>query len=50
MKNTHRLKYANIGIYEDFSKETMVICKSLSGEVKKLRQQGKYSVIKYDKI
>ena len=37
-------------IYEDFSKETMAIRKSLWDEVKKLKQQGKYAVIKHDKI
>ena len=49
LKNTHHLKDTNIYIYKDFSKK-LVIRKSLWDEVKKLRQQGKYAVIKYDKI
>ena len=50
LKNTEHLKDTNIYIYEDFSKETMAIRKSLWDEVKKVQQQGKYAVIKYDKI
>ena len=50
MKNTHHLKDTNIEIYEEFMKETMATRKSLWDEVKKLQQQGKYALIKYDKI
>ena len=50
LKNTEHLKDTNIYIYEDFSKETMAISKSLWDKVKKVQQQGKYAVIKYDKI
>ena len=46
LKNAHHLKDTNIYIYEDFSKETMAIRKSLWDKIKKLRQQGKYGVIK----
>ena len=35
---------------EDFSKETVEIRKKLWDQVKKLREDGKYAVIKYDKI
>ena len=50
MKNNQHLKDTNIYIYEDFSKETMAIRKSLWDEVKKVQQRRKYAVIKYDKI
>ena len=35
---------------EDFSKEAVEIRKKLWDQVKKLREDGKYPVIKYDKI
>ena len=35
---------------EDFSKKTVEIRKKLWDQVKKLREDGKYAVIKYDKI
>ena len=49
-ENTRYLKDTNIYIYEDFSKETMAMCKGLWDKVKKSRQQSKVTVIKYDKI
>ena len=48
MKITHYIKYINIYIYEDFSKETITIHTSLWDEVKKLRH--KESVLKLDII
>ena len=35
---------------EDFSKETVEICKKLWDQDKKLREDGKSEVVKYDKI
>ena len=35
---------------EDFSKETVEIRKKLWDKIQKLREDGKYAVIKYDKI
>ena len=50
LQKTHYLKDTNIYIYKDFSKETMAIRKSSWYEVEKLRQQGRYVVIRFDKI
>ena len=37
-------------VREELSKETVQICKQLWDEVKKLREVGNHTVIKYDKI
>ena len=50
LKQTHRLKGGEIYIKEDFSRETMEIRQSLWPKVQELRQQGKYAIIKYDRI
>ena len=50
LKNARRLKDTGIYINEDFSKETTEIRKRLWEQVKKLRDQGKYAIIKYDQI
>ena len=43
-------KYQTCSVREDFSKEAVEIRKKLWDQVKKLREDGKYAVIKYDKI
>ena len=50
MRRRYKLKDTNFSVKEDFSKETVEIRKKLWEQVKKLRQDGKYAVIKYDKI
>ena len=40
LKNTHHLKDTNVYVYDDFSKETIAISKSLWDNAKKFRQQG----------
>ena len=47
LKNIH---YANYAILTLMKKGKMAIHKSLQNDVKKLRQQRKYAVIKYEKI
>jgi DNA-directed RNA polymerase beta subunit len=44
------LKGTGVFINEDFAKETIESRKTLWEEVKRLRGEGKYAVIKYDKI
>ena len=48
-KRARTIVDTNVYIHGDFPKETMAIRKLLWEEVKKLRQQGKYAVVKYDK-
>ena len=50
LKKASRLKGSGIYISEDFSSQTMQIRKSLWPKVKELREQGKYAIIKYDRI
>ena len=49
-RNVNKLKESGIYINEDFCKETTDRRKELWKEVKVLRDQGKYSVIRYDRI
>ena len=46
----YKLKDTTYSVREDFSKETVEIHKKLRDQVKKLREDGKYAVIKSDKI
>ncbi|XP_065658502.1 uncharacterized protein LOC136083018 [Hydra vulgaris] len=50
LTSAKKLKGTGIFINEDFSNETMEIRKKLWEEVKQLRKEGKYAIIKYDKI
>ena len=50
LANARKLKGTGIFINEDFSRETILIRQKLWGQVKELRQQGKYAIIQYDKI
>ena len=50
MKNAKNLKDIGIYINEDYSNETMAIRKELWSKVKQLRLEGKFAVIKYDRI
>ena len=50
MRRRYKLKDTTYSVREDFSKETVEIRKKLSDQVKKLREDGNYAVIKYDKI
>ena len=50
IKSSNKLKNSGYFINEDFSAETMEIRKNLRKEVKLLREQGKYAVLKYDTI
>ena len=49
-RNVNKLKESGIYINEDFCKETTDRRKELWKEVKVLRDQGKYAVIRYDRI
>ncbi|XP_065684339.1 uncharacterized protein LOC136096709 [Hydra vulgaris] len=50
LNSSNRLKETGIYINEDFSFETTIIRKKLSEEMKMHRKNGKYSIIKYDKL
>ena len=50
MRGRYKLKDTTYSVREDFSKETVEIRKKLWDQVKKFREDGKYVVIKYDKI
>ena len=50
MQNAKKLKGSGIFINEDYSKETMEIRKGLWMKVKKLRDEGMYAYIQYDKV
>ena len=50
LKNAKNLKNTGLYINEDFSNETMAIRKQLWNDVKQLRLQGKFAVLKYDRI
>ena len=50
MQWRYKLEDTSYSVREDFSKETVEIRKKLWDQVKKLRGDGKYAVIKYDKI
>ena len=50
MKNCKKLRNTGIYINEDFCKETNELRKKLWEDVKRLRQDGKYAVIQYNKI
>ena len=49
MLRRYKLKDTTYSVREDFFKETVEIRKKLWDQVKKLREAGKYAVIKYDK-
>ena len=46
----YKLKDTIYSVREEFSKETVQMCKQLWDQVKKLPEVGNYTVIKYDKI
>ena len=50
LKNANKLRGSGIYINEDFSVETINIRKRLWNDVLKLRQDGKYAVLQYDRI
>ena len=50
MENVNKLKGSGIYVNEDFSKETLEIRRELWKDVKRLRDEGKYAVLQYDKI
>ena len=50
LKNSRKFKDTGIYVNEEFCKETIQIRKGLWDEVKRLRDDGKYAVIQYDKI
>ena len=50
IKNANKLKGSGIYINEDFSKETTEIRKELWLKVKKLRNEGMYAYIQYDRV
>ena len=50
MRWRYKLKDTTYSVREDFFKETVEISKNLWDQVKKLRKERKYAVIKYDKI
>ena len=50
MRNVYQLKDTGYYINEDFSKATLNIRAELWDEVKRLRGEGYYAVIKYDRI
>ena len=50
MQWRYKLEDTSYSVREDFSKETVEMRKKLWDQVKKLRGDGKYTVIKYDKI
>ena len=50
MRNLCQLKDPGYYINEDFSKATLNIRAELWDEVKRLRGEGYYAVIKYDRI
>ena len=49
---TEHKKLRDTGIYvnEDFSEETMKIRNNLRADMKKLRAEGKFCIIKYDRL
>ena len=50
LKNAHILKGTDIYINEDYSHETTEIQKKLWNDVLKLRLEGKFAILRYDKI
>ena len=50
MQNVYQLKDTGYYINENFSKATLNIRAEFWDEVKRLREEGYYTVIKYDKI
>ena len=50
MRRRYKLKKKTYSVREDVSKETIEIRKKIWDQVEKLREYGKYAVIKYDKI
>ena len=50
LKRSKKQKNTGIYINEDYSEATMQIRKQLKGEMKEIREKGKYCIIKYDKL
>ena len=50
LKNAHKLKGTDIYINEDYSYETTEIRRKLWNDVLKLRLEGKFAILRYDKI
>ena len=50
LKNARKLKGTGIFINEDYSRETMELRKKLWSGVLRLRQEGKFAVLQYDRI
>ncbi|KAL1447323.1 hypothetical protein WDU94_006578 [Cyamophila willieti] len=50
IRNTRELKNTNISVREHFSKEVADKRKELWNEAKVLRKEGKYAVVKFDKL
>ena len=50
LRNARKLKGSGIYINEDFSRQTMLIRRELRAEMRELREQGIYAVIKYDQL
>ena len=50
LKNSKKLKGSGIYINEDFSEDTMKIRSQLRTEMKKIREEGKFCVINYDRL
>ena len=50
MMRAFKLKNTGFYIREDYSKETISICKKFWEEVKNLGKKSKYAVLKYNKI
>ena len=50
IRQRYKSKDTTYSVREDFSKETVEIRKKLWYQIKKLREDGKYAVINYDKI
>ena len=50
MKTANKLKGSGIYINEDFSKETTEKRKRLWNDIKRLRDEGKFAILQYDRI
>ena len=47
LRNVYKLKWSDIFINEDFSKQTTDLRKELWKEVKQLRSEGKFAYLNY---
>ncbi|XP_039290960.1 uncharacterized protein LOC120352785 [Nilaparvata lugens] len=50
LKNSKKLKGSNISVSEDYPEDVQQIRKSLRNDLVTARKEGKYAVIKYDKL